>query len=120
MNQLHKSQLRRVFVAFLLGVTLFISTVLGQLGYVLPAQAATSTPEMRAYQNDVQSRASAEQAKAEVEGEGGVIDNIREKLNLDEPIPEGTKLFLQQIQGEDVEVDEPHPSGKSGHPDSDI
>jgi hypothetical protein len=44
------------------------------------------------------------------------FDTVREKLNLDEPLPEGIKLFMKQLRGEDVEVNEPIPSSKGQEP----
>lgn len=78
------------------------------------------TPEARSYQVDhsntqvqINPRQSKDQAE---EAGGGLIDTVREKLNLDEPLPEGTKAFFKQVQGKDVQVKEQIPSGKGEEP----
>jgi hypothetical protein len=117
-----KLQVRRVFTIVLAGVTFLIGTALISLGSVLPAQAAT-TPEATSYQVDHNSRQiPTGQAKAD-QASGGLVEslketaeNVREKLNLDEPLPQGTKLFIKQLQGEDVQVQEPKPGDKGGAP----
>jgi hypothetical protein len=97
------------------------------LGYVLPAQAVPRTPEATSYQVDhstTEIRIAPAQAKEKVQKAGdGLIesiketaDTVREKLNLDEPLPQGTKTFLRQIKGEDVEVQEPKPFGAGKEP----
>lgn len=118
-----KLPLHRVFTVVLAGVTVLIGTAFISLGSVLPAQAAM-TPEARSYQVDHSSTQipRSGQAKAD-QSEGGVVESlkdkaetVREKLNLDEPLPRGTKLFFKQIQGEDVKVEEPKPGDKGGAP----
>ena len=54
---------------------------------------------------------------------GGLVDSIqegaetvKEKLNLNQPLPESTKLFFKQIKGEDVEFKDPVPSDKGREP----
>ena len=113
-SHLHRAPLHRVFTAFLVSVTLWFSAAIGLWGETLPAQAATSTAETS---TDPSAPSKAQSAPKEAaNSEGGLIDNIREKLNLDEPLPESTKLFFKQVQGEDVEVEEPRPSGKGNNP----
>ncbi len=102
---LRPMQLRQVLTACFLGLILFVSAALGQ--FTTPsAIAATTTPEASSYQVPQQGDT----------GGGNPLQNaaetIKEKLNLDEPLPEGTKKFIKQVQGEDVQVNEPHPSGK--------
>ncbi len=113
MNRLISAKLwmqsRRVLTAFLAGLTVF-TVAIGLFGAASPAQAASAqTSAAPMTQNEAQSAPAADQTE-------GLLDNIREKLNLDEPLPESTKLFFKQIQGEDVEVEEPHPSGKGDSP----
>ncbi len=118
-----KLQLHRVFTVILAGVTFLVSTALISLSSALPAQAAT-TPEARSYQVDHSSSQIpiAGQAKAD-QSSGGLVESlkdkaetVREKLNLDEPLPQGTKLFIKQLQGKDVKVEEPKPGDKGGAP----
>jgi hypothetical protein len=108
----------------LTGVILVISLAVGQMLYALPASAAALTPEATQYQldkSDSHIRLDADPAKAAKETGEGVVqslkdsaETVREKLNLDEPLPEGTKLFFKQVQGKDVEVKEARPPFK-GH-----
>jgi hypothetical protein len=120
-------QLRQILTTFLIGVTFFVTAALGQFGYELKAQAAPVTAAARSYQvgySNSQTDVNPEQAKAKAaEAEEGLIGSlkdtagtIREKLNLDEPIPETTKTSLKQLKGEDVTVKEPRPSGKGQEP----
>ena len=113
-SPLQKMQLRRVFSAFLVGLTIFVSAAFGQFGYAFSAQAATTVPETSAGSTQ---KTNTQPIENQAENsEGGLFDTIREKLNLDEPLPESTKLFFKQVQGEDVEVEEPRPSGKGNTP----
>jgi len=106
-------QLRRLLISFLVGL-LF----LGGLGYFSPltSEAAALTPEARDYQVDRSDRVSVDpqQATAEAQEAGddfveslkNAADTVREKLNLDEPIPESTKTSLKQLRGEKVTTQE--------------
>jgi hypothetical protein len=51
-----------------------------------------------------------------VESLKDTAEAVREKLNLDEPLPQGTKSFMKQLQGENVQVEEPKPGDKGGAP----
>jgi hypothetical protein len=104
--QLSKMQLRRIATACLVGLLFFVSAAVGQLSYLQPAIAASVTPEARTSQ--VQENTQ--------ESEGGFLDTVREKLNLDESLPQSTKTFIKQVQGEDVQAEEPRPSGKGESP----
>jgi hypothetical protein len=100
-------------------LTAFVRTVLttglALLLMVTAIPGGTLLAEAAPAPSTAQSAPSSSPA-AEAESEGGLLDNIREKLNLDEPLPESTKLFFKQVQGEDVEVEEPRPSGKDNQP----
>lgn len=84
-------RLRQIITVFLAGITLWVSSAFGY-GSELQAQANTQTPEATSSQVN---RSGAEDA-----GDGlidtlkSAADNVREKLNLDEPLPESTKEFL--------------------------
>lgn len=113
-------QLRQIFAAFLVGLVFFAGAALGTFAYPLQAQAASLTPEATDYQVDktksqIDVNAEGAKEKAKAAG-GGFFENIKEKLNLDEPVPESTKDFLKQAKGEDVQVQEPRPSGKGEEP----
>lgn len=104
-------QLRRLLTGFLAGMLLLVAAV-GYFSNSLPAEAASLTPEARDYQVDQSDRVSVNSQRAvdeaEDAGEGIVeslkdaADTVREKLNLDEPIPESTKTSLKQLRGEKV------------------
>ena len=110
--------LRRILSAFLLGLTLVTGTWLGAVAAPMSAQAASLTPEARQYNpdgNNVSQTASAlrldarnaKQNARENAGEtGGVVgaikdaaETVTEKLNLNEPLPESTKDFLDSVKG---------------------
>jgi ABC-type transport system substrate-binding protein len=120
MNRL-VSSLRRIITIFLVVLAFFVSTAFDQHGQ---AQAEPVTPEATSYQVDSdnnQARIKAERIKdnAEksaklLEEEGikvtnraaesaqdpnkNLIDSVREKLNLDEPIDPGTKKAARQLK----------------------
>ena len=105
---LQTMQLRQAITACFLGLILFVSAAFGQLT-TPQAFAATTTPEASSYQGPEQGKETG----------GGFLDSlkdtaetVKEKLNLDEPLPPSTKTFIKQVQGEDVEAVEPRPSGK--------
>lgn len=93
------SRLRQILIVFLLGLTIF---VLQDFGYgILPAQAEAVTPEATSYQAKYKGSDSGtdsnllESAKQNLKA---TADNVREKLNLDEPIDPGTKEVLNSTQ----------------------
>lgn len=115
---LRRMQLRQVLTAFLMGLVIFVGAAFGSFGNALQAQAAPAGAGVD------EIRANAEQARGKAESAGGGLveslketaETVKEKLNLDEPVPDSTKAFLKQVQGEDVEVEEPRPSGKGEVP----
>lgn len=104
-------RLRRLLTSFLLGIFLFVGSF-GYLSTSLPVEAAALTPEASNYQVDPSAQTSVDPQKvadkAQEAGDGLVesikdaADTVREKLNLDEPIPESTKTSLKQLRGEKV------------------
>ncbi|MDX2214383.1 MAG: hypothetical protein SFY66_13920 [Oculatellaceae cyanobacterium bins.114] len=121
-SRLWTKQLRQVLANTCIGVLFLVITSLGIVSGDRPAFAESVTPEARSYQVDQSSdsRTRSEQTKARSEAAdnngGGLLENVREKLNLDEPLPESTKDFFKQIKGEPVEIEEPRPSGKGEIP----
>lgn len=116
-------RLGRVLTALFVGLTLIASTILGQFGGAMPVQAAPIATESRVHpvgQTESTPRgyieSSPEKAEEAEEGLMGTLkdaaDTVREKLNLDEPLPESTKAFFKQVQGEEGLLEEPRPSGK--------
>lgn len=118
---LQSLRLRQFLMAFLIGLTFLVSFAVGQFSDPLQAQAAPITSGANASQTQPQAKAQAE-GKAGASS-GGLVESVKdtaetvkEKLNLDEPLPEGTKIFFKQIQGEDVKVEEPALNGQGETP----
>ena len=121
------TQLRRYFSAFLIAALLLLSSVLIS-DFQMAAIADPLTPEAAAYEIDQAN--SPQDAKARVEQKAQsykkelredsaytkqaakkataetknvlerAADNVREKLNLDEPLPQSTKDFLNDVTPE--------------------
>ncbi|MBD1921703.1 hypothetical protein H6F77_11430 [Microcoleus sp. FACHB-831] len=87
-------RLRQLLTAFLLGITLLFSSGLGNFGNMNQALAEAVTPEAKSYQVD-NTDSNGSDAK---DGGNSFIDNIVEKLNLNEPVPPATKEFLSDVQ----------------------
>ncbi|MBD2102116.1 hypothetical protein H6F94_14720 [Leptolyngbya sp. FACHB-261] len=112
-------RVRAILTAFLVGVVLLADLVFGY-GQPLPAHAAKAlTPEVKSYQSgqvksdrdESATRSSNSQADSQrdlynqdslQENSKNKLqeaaDNVREKLNLDEPLPPSTKKFINQLQ----------------------
>ncbi|OWY65866.1 hypothetical protein B7486_39585 [cyanobacterium TDX16] len=91
------SLFRRVTIVFLVGLTVF---VLQGYNSNLSARAETVTPEARAYQakqpgTELNRGNPIEKAKESLKE---TAENVREKLNLDEPLDPGTKEVLNSAQ----------------------
>jgi gas vesicle protein len=85
---------RRLAVAFLVGMT-FVGL---QFGFVVsPAQAETVTPEANSYQTQ-QNKNGEDLGKKTKNSLKEAVENVREKLNLDEPLDPGTKQVLNSTQ----------------------
>lgn len=118
---LRSGSLRRFFATVAIGFMVLIGAVFAPVGW--QAEAARLTPEATQYEVNQpidQHQMHPEQAVNNA-GEAGntavnslkeAADTVREKLNLDEPLPEGTRDFFRQIRGEDVDIEEPRPFGK--------
>ncbi len=106
---LRRSQIGRAVLAFLAGLTLLIGAAVGQFTYTLPVEAATLAPapeqmsDQLAEQRATRSQENAERAS---QAEASAPQSIQEKLNIGEPVPESTKKFFKQVQGEEVETNE--------------
>jgi hypothetical protein len=115
--------LRKVLSIFLITAALLLGSLLTS-GNQMQALAKPLTPDVAAYEIDHVDNAQAagreiqaesenhkkeinngpapakDAAKDAVEGTGNafqrVADNVREKLNLDEPVPQSTKDFLNE------------------------
>ncbi|GEM_PF-2146382 len=120
--RLQTLQLERVLATLLVGFTLIASVVLG-FGGALPVQAAPIATDTRIHpveQTEPMPRIDVNASKEPEEGLVGTLksaaDNVREKLNLDEPLPDSTKAFFKQVQGEEGLLEEPRPSSKGMEP----
>jgi hypothetical protein len=106
---LRRSQIGRAALAFLAGLTLLIGTAVGQLIYTPPVEATTLAPapeqmsDKLAEQRAARSQENAERAS---QAEADAPQSFQEKLNIGEPVPESTKKFFKQVQGEDVQTNE--------------
>lgn len=106
MNQalLLLQKLCQVMAVFLIGILFFATVGFGWQG---EAMAKPLTPEARSYQSPpVDNKTIDHQAP---EPETNLIENtqenlqgtaktVREKLNLDEPLPPSTKKFIRSVQ----------------------
>ena len=88
------SWFRRLAVAFLVGLT-FVGLQFGSVAS--PAQAETVTPEANSYQSQ-QARNTRELGKQTKNSLKEAVENVREKLNLDEPLDPGTKQVLDSAK----------------------
>lgn len=120
---LSKMQLSQILTACLVALIFLASTALGQFSYTQPAQAASTASQTSDYQlnrNNTFSRVNPEQTQeagnSGVEPLKNTANTVREKLNLDEPLPQGTKTFFKQLRGEDVKVEEPKPFNAEQEP----
>lgn len=117
---LQSIRLRQILTGFLVVLTFFVSTAFDKYGNELQAQAEPVTPEATEYKIDragsqlrsdaenvkenAQSAAkdtkqAAKNAKESTQDAGNnLFQNIREKLNLDEPIDPGTKQAFEQLK----------------------
>ncbi len=112
---LRNIRISQILVVFLVG----FMVLLGQaFSYTDIAQADVKTPEGTYYKgtpnqqgeirNDTQINNSQNPLK-------GAVDNIREKLNLDEKTPEATKEFLESTKGRVGETVQPLTGDKEGY-----
>ncbi|WP_038296259.1 MULTISPECIES: hypothetical protein [Nostocales] len=96
-------QFSQILKAILVVFAVLILQLFGDIN-VLPAQADTvKTPEAKYYnaQPTEKDKELIDNAKKNLEDIG---ENIREKLNLDEPLPESTKEFLNSSENKVDEV----------------
>jgi hypothetical protein len=98
------SQLQNTLLRQIVMVVLIVSTFFGFISYgnTIPvAQADVKTPEGTYYKGIPDGNASIsndQQVRNAQSGLKGAADNIREKLNLDEPVPQSTKEFLRNTE----------------------
>lgn len=96
-------RLRQIFTVFLIGLTFWSIQAFGYSNQ-LQAQAKPLTPEASAYQVDNTNTSDTGALRNNKQVETGqqnlkdTADNVREKLNLDQPIYPGTKEVLNDVQ----------------------
>lgn len=121
---LQSIRLRQILTVFLVVLTFVVSTAFDKYGNELQAQAEPVTPEATGYQVDranSQLRSDAENVKENAQNSAkdlardtkqaaknakdstqdtgkNLFQNIKEKLNLDEPIDPGTKQAFEQLK----------------------
>ena len=85
----------RVGIIFAVGIALIFSSELEFSGNKMQAIATPLTPEAKSYEIPLSDR----QPTSDIEKDTrGVLDNIREKLNLDQPIAPSTKKFIESVK----------------------
>lgn len=118
LNWLKSKILRQIIVVFLVGFTVLCIQALNY-GNSLPlAQADTvktpegiyykGTPEPDQIRNDRQIEGTERQFQESAK-------NVRRKLNLDEPVPEATKEFLDDVQTNVERTVEPITGNRRGY-----
>lgn len=123
---LQSIRLRQILTVFLVVLTFFVSTAFDKYGNELQAQAEPVTPEATDYKIDRagsqlhsdaenaqnaakdlarDTKQATKNAKDSTQDAGNnLFQNIREKLNLDEPIDPGTKQAFEQLKDTASEV----------------
>lgn len=126
-SRLQSIKIKQIITVFLVGLTFLISSAFDINGNQLQAQAEPVTPEATQYKVDPNEseaeikanriKDNAEKSAKLLEDEGiniknraaeskgkNIFENVKEKLNLDEPIDPGTKKAGEQLKeaAEDV------------------
>lgn len=98
-------QLRQIVTSFVLAIAFLFIQAFGFESQMLAA-ALPLTPEASSYQveSDYAGKEQVGTLKEKVEN---AVDNVVEKLNLNEPLPESTKEFLGQTEDKVDETVEP-------------
>lgn len=94
---LQNLSLRKILTVFLVGVTVFVIQAFGFIN-ALPALAEAVTPEATSYQVDQVETKNIKKDNGLIEKVKETADNVREKLNLDEPIDPGTKEVFNSVE----------------------
>jgi hypothetical protein len=85
----------RVGIIFAVGIALIFSSELEFSGNKMQAIATPLTPEAKSYEV---ARPAPQPTSDTEKDTKGVLDNIREKLNLDQPIAPSTKKFIESVK----------------------
>jgi len=106
--------LNHIFKVLVLGFVVLFVQCLGDFN-ILPAQADNiKTPEAKYYNAEPteKDKQLVDNAKNNLKDIG---DNVREKLNLDEPLPQSTKEFLNSSENKENVVVNPITREKKGY-----
>jgi hypothetical protein len=85
----------RVAIIFAVGIALIFSSELELSGHKMQALATPLTPEAKSYEIARPDRPLTTDIE---KGGNDAVDNIREKLNLDQPIAPSTKKFIESVK----------------------
>jgi hypothetical protein len=113
--------LRQIIVVFLVGFTFFGFQAFNSSDTILLAEAqvqrTVTTPEGTYYKGtpDNQGIRNDNQVDNAQKNLKQRADNVREKLNLDQPTPEGTKEFLDSAQTKVEKAVEPLTGTRHGY-----
>ncbi|MGJ5672773.1 MAG: hypothetical protein ACR9NN_04015 [Nostochopsis sp.] len=120
--------LRPLLTVVLAGLTIFVMQAFGNM---LPAQADETvkspygyyykgTPDENVVNRDFDKKIDLRNDETSITDNArnnlkDTADNIREKLNLDEPLPQSTKDFLKSTKDKTEELVEPITNTKEGY-----
>jgi hypothetical protein len=122
-----KINFRQILVVFLVQVTLFFCLAFGSgnsyqvSAKVLNREANDATNEKPVddvtYEELKAKRSEAQAQRSKIASQKGNSDDedISEKLNLDESVPDSTKKFFKQIQGKEPLIDKTEPANKEAY-----
>ena len=85
----------RVGIIFAVGIALIFSSEVEFSGHKMQAIATPLTPEAKSYEVARPARSLTTDIE---KGGNDAVDNIREKLNLDQPIAPSTKKFIESVK----------------------
>jgi hypothetical protein len=112
---LSKIGFRRILVIFLVQVTLFFGLAFGSgnsdraLATVLNPVEVEKPVDDATYKDLKAKRREAQAERSELASQDNNDENLQEKLNLEEPVPDSTKTFFKQIKGEEPIIDKTEP-----------
>ncbi|WP_414529841.1 hypothetical protein [Nodularia chucula] len=111
--------LRQIFIVFLIGFSFFSFEIFNYGNDMLLARVETvKSPEGIYYKgtpNEQDLRRNNSQVDNVQKNLKETTRNVIEKLNLDEPIPQGTKEFLDSVQNQVEETVEPMTGTRRGY-----
>lgn len=125
MSSLLKINFRQILVIFLVQVTLFLGLAIGwgnndrAFADVPNGQAndAETKKPLRdeAYEALKTQRREVQAQRSELASQNSNDENLPEKLNLGEPVPDSTKTFFKQVQGKEPIIDKTEPANTEAY-----